>query len=120
MKRFTWIAALGLAALLGGSSLVSTPFDSASAQTRPASLSSADPLQALSDRFEQIAARTLPAVVSIEAVKPPKTTTAGKSKPQEESGSGVIVKLETKPGYYVLTNNHVISGARNDQITIHM
>lgn len=109
-----------MAALFGGSSLVSPPSGNVSAQTRPASLSSADPLQALSDRFEQIASRTLPAVVSIEAVKPPKAQTTGKNKPQEESGSGVIVKVDNKPGYYVLTNNHVIAGARNDQITIHL
>ncbi len=119
MKRFFWVALLGLTAVLCGNGFVSTPRD-ASAQTRPASLTANDPLLALSDRFEQIAARTLPAVVSIEAIKPAKNPTNAKSKPQEESGSGVLVRLESKPGFYVLTNNHVIAGARNDQITIHL
>ncbi len=119
MKRFLWVVLLGMGAVLCGSGLVAPPLD-VSAQTRPASLTSADPLQALSDRFEQIAARTLPAVVSIEATKPPKKPADAKSKPQEESGSGVIVRVESKPGFFVLTNNHVIAGARNDQITIHL
>ena len=80
----------------------------------------ADPLMALSDRFEQVAQKVLPSVVSVEAIKPPKNPATSK-KPQEESGSGLLVRLEQpKPGYYVLTNNHVISGARNDQITLHL
>jgi serine protease Do len=78
-----------------------------------------DPLMALSDRFETIAQKLLPAVVSIEAIKPPKAN-SNRTKPIEESGSGVLVKLDGKPGYYVITNNHVISQARNDQITIHL
>lgn len=122
MKRISWLAFLGVGVVLVGAGLVSPVDNSLSAQTaatRPASFTSADPLQALSDRFEQIAAKTLPAVVSIEAIKPPKNP-SNKSKPLEESGSGVIVKLDAKPGYFVLTNNHVISGARNDQITIHL
>lgn len=115
MKRFSWVVLLGVGAILGGNGLV-TP------QNPPAvpSFNAVDPLQALSDRFEQIAARTLPAVVSIEAIKPAKSTATNKNKPQEESGSGVIVRLDTRPGYFVLTNNHVVSGARNDQITIHL
>jgi len=120
MKRFSWVVLLVVGALLGGNGLVTSQNPSVTAPARPASFNSADPLQALSDRFEQIAARALPAVVSIEAIKPAKPNAANKNKPQEESGSGVIVKLESRPGFYVLTNNHVIAGARNDQITIHL
>jgi S1-C subfamily serine protease len=58
-----------------------------------------------------------PSVVSVEAVKPP---APGKSKPTEESGSGVILKLEGVPGTVVITNNHVINGAKTDQITVHL
>jgi S1-C subfamily serine protease len=57
-------------------------------------------------------------VVAIEAVKPAKTTATGKNKPVEESGSGVIVKIDNRPGYYVLTNNHVITQAKADAITV--
>src|SRR5262249_39749598 len=39
-------------------------------------------------------------------------------KPVEESGSGVIVRLDGRAGYSVLTNNHVIAQARPDQITL--
>lgn len=120
MKRFSWVLFLGVGAVVGGAFMSPQPWSPVVAQTRPVGLAANDPLFALSDRFEQVAARTLPAVVSIEAVKPSKKTdAAGKAKPQEESGSGVIVRLDTKQGFFVLTNNHVISGARNDQITIH-
>ncbi len=88
-----------------------------SAQTRPVNLASADPLLQLSERFETISNRILPSVVAVDAVKPPQ---AGKTKPVEESGSGVIVRFEGRPGYYVITNNHVISQAKPEQITVHL
>src|SRR4051812_47829451 len=58
-----------------------------------------DPVIQLSERFEAIAARVLPAVVAVEAVKPPKTA-GGKTKPVEESGSGVLIKADGKPGVF--------------------
>jgi S1-C subfamily serine protease len=69
----------------------------------------------LSERFESAALRVMPAVVSIEAVKPP---APGKTRPLEESGSGVIIQGETGKTSYVLTNNHVVAGARPEQITV--
>jgi S1-C subfamily serine protease len=88
-----------------------------SAQTRtPVAQGVGDPLMQLSDRFESVASKVLPAVVSVEAVKPPKGN--GKGKPVEESGSGVIVKSDVKAGYYVITNNHVVGQSKNEQITI--
>jgi S1-C subfamily serine protease len=77
-----------------------------------------DPLSQLSDRFESVATRVAPAVVSVEAVKPAQTTRKGK--PVEESGSGIIIKTDAKPGYFVLTNNHVVADAKADQITVHL
>ncbi len=62
--------------------------------------------------------KVLPAVVAVEAIKPAKASVDGKGKPIEESGSGVIVRVDGKSGYYVLTNNHVIAQARPEQITI--
>src|ERR1043165_3873914 len=78
-----------------------------------------DALVSLSERFESVAAKVLPAVVSVEAIKPPR---AGGSKQEgvEESGSGVIVKSDVKAGYFVITNNHVVSQAKNEQITIQL
>ena len=36
----------------------------------------------------------------------------------EESGSGVIARLDGRPGYVVLTNNHVVAQSKPDQITV--
>jgi S1-C subfamily serine protease len=70
-----------------------------------------------SDRFESVFRQVSPAVVAIEATKPP---AVGKTKPTEESGSGIIVKMDGIRGVVVVTNNHVISGAKPENITIHL
>src|SRR5262249_49502042 len=57
-----------------------------------------------------------PAVVSIEATKP--ATSSGRSKPVEESGSGVLIHVEGQRGVFALTNNHVVSQAAPEQITV--
>jgi S1-C subfamily serine protease len=82
-------------------------------------------LAALGDRFEQVARKVSPAVVYVEAAKPPVTSSNtssgnGKNKPVEESGSGVLVRFDGHRGTYVLTNNHVVAQAANDRITIHL
>jgi S1-C subfamily serine protease len=73
---------------------------------------------ALSDRFEAVARAVSPAVVAVEATRPPRPG-VGK-KVSEDSGSGFLVRLEGRPGYFVLTNNHVVSDSRPDQITVHL
>ncbi len=125
MKRSFLFGLLGLSFFYAGTSLfqIDVPFGPRlSAQSNFAGPMGADPLQVMSDRFEAIAARVGPAVVSVEAIKPPKPNATGSSKnrPVEESGSGVLLKLEGRSGFFVLTNNHVVSQARNDQITIHL
>jgi S1-C subfamily serine protease len=84
-------------------------------------LPTSDVLQ-LGDRFEAVARRVSPAVVYIEATKPPVTTpaAAGKGRPVEESGSGVIIRAADGKGFLVLTNNHVIAHAKADQITVNL
>ena len=72
------------------------------------------------DRFETLVPKVSPAVVAIEAVKPPAPSLSGKGKPIEESGSGIIVKIDGVRGAVVITNNHVISNAKADQITVHL
>ncbi|HZZ78917.1 MAG TPA: trypsin-like peptidase domain-containing protein [Gemmataceae bacterium] len=117
MKRILLPCVAGAALLLATGIVFHVPMqlgNSANAQTRSAS---ADPLIQLSDRFESVASKVLPAVVSVEAIKPSKLT-SGKGKPVEESGSGVIVKSSVKQGYFVITNNHVVSQSKNEQITI--
>jgi serine protease Do len=125
MKRTMLVGIVGLTLFFGGASAFQMPVPFGprlSAQTREAGAPAGDPLQILSDRFEAIAARVGPAVVSVEAVKPakPATSGTGKNRPVEESGSGVLLKLDGRSGFFVLTNNHVVSQARNEQITVHL
>jgi len=121
MKRIVLPYVLGAALLFTSGIVMSVPLQVGSpvaAQARIPQAAQADPLNALSDRFEAVAAKVLPAVVSVEAIKPAKLTANGKNKPVEESGSGVVVKSDAKAGYFVLTNNHVVSQSKNEQITV--
>jgi S1-C subfamily serine protease len=124
MKRVILSCLVGGCALLGGSAVM-IPLQiggSATAQVPPPPESAPDLITQLGDRFEAIARKVGPAVVAIEAVKPPRSAGAevGRGKPVEESGSGIIIKVDGRPGYLVLTNNHVIAQARPEQITIHL
>jgi S1-C subfamily serine protease len=120
MKRAFITIVLGGSAFFGGSVALTL-------SSRLGSLVSAQPsdglsplsgdLLRLSDRFEVIARRVSPAVVYVEAVKPA-TASSGKARSVEESGSGVIIRIDGQAGWFVLTNNHVIAQARPDQITI--
>jgi serine protease Do len=123
MRRVLFSGLLGAGLFLGASTVIHVPLPLGAplaAQSQALPTPPGDPLVQLSDRFESIANRVLPAVVSVEAVKPAKLTATGKSKPVEESGSGVLIKTEARPGYFVLTNNHVIAQAKPEQITIHL
>jgi len=77
-------------------------------------------LSALSDRFEAVARLVLPAVVSIEAKKTTVASPGSTSRTTEDSGSGVIIPASDNVGAVVITNNHVISGARPEQININL
>jgi S1-C subfamily serine protease len=72
----------------------------------------------LGDRFEAVARKVSPAVVYVEATKPP--APAAKGRTVEESGSGVLVRIDGQPGVFVLTNNHVVALAAPEQITINL
>src|SRR5947207_3000436 len=116
LKRTGMLVLLGGCAFAGGGAAVvllprTTP--TLTAQSPPPAAFS--PLLMLSERFESIATRVSPAIVAIEAVKPPQT---GKTRALEESGSGIIIQGEAGKNVYVLTNNHVITGAKPEQITI--
>jgi S1-C subfamily serine protease len=68
-----------------------------------------------SERFEAVARKIMPAVVAVEAKKP----AGGKrTKAEEESGSGVLIRAEGQRGVLVLTNNHVIADAGPKGITV--
>jgi len=122
MKRLCLLLFLGGCAFTGGmvSTAVSPQMVSlVSAQTKvPAVILPApgsDVLQ-ISERFELVARRVGPALVAVEATK----AATAKTKSTEESGSGVLVRLDGRPGSYVLTNNHVVTQARPDQITLNL
>src|SRR5437773_317502 len=69
MKRYVLPLSVGLALLFGGTTAVRGPVQlgsSARAQSQANLGAASDPLQALSDRFEAIASRVAPAVVSVE------------------------------------------------------
>lgn len=75
---------------------------------------------ALSDRFQVVVKQVGPAVVAVDAVKPPAAAaTNGKTtKPEEESGSGVLVKFPGVTGIVAVTNNHVVGGAPPDKVFV--
>ncbi|MCE9529666.1 MAG: trypsin-like peptidase domain-containing protein [Planctomycetes bacterium] len=129
MKRTLTYLFLGFCAFAGGitgtlflqnSSLVGADTKNAPPPPPPAAVVTAS--GGTVDRFEQVIQKISASVVSIEAIKPPATTPNGRSsgKPVEESGSGVIVRFEGVRGAIVITNNHVISSAKADQITVHL
>ncbi len=68
------------------------------------------------DRFEHVAKHLAPTVVSVDAVKP--ATSAAKGKTNEESGSGVLVKIPGHEATFAITNNHVVAGAKAEEITV--
>jgi serine protease Do len=114
LKRIGMLGFICLSAFGGGAAVVALlPRVTPVVIAQPSGADS--PLSHLSERFETVAVKSSPAVVAIEAAKPP---LAGKSKPIEESGSGVVIEGEAQKSVYVITNNHVIAGARSDQITI--
>lgn len=76
----------------------------------------ADVASRLEDRFETVARKVSPAVVSLEAVKP--TVEDGKARSVDDSGSGSVVRFAGRTGTFVLTNYHVIGAAPVRQITI--
>jgi len=119
MKRILLVCFLAACSWCGGSSVMMQIGSPANAQTKYY-LTSQEPLAALSERFEAVANKVAPAVVLVEAIKPVKTSPQGPTKTIEESGSGVIIRADLHPSFFVITNNHVIAQAKPDQITIQL
>ncbi len=101
----------GTAAVVLGPRLTGT----ATAQAgQPPAAGTVDVLRT-SERFEAVARKCMPCVVAVEAKKP----AGGKrTKAEEESGSGVLIRVDGQRGVLVLTNNHVIADAPAKGITI--
>lgn len=71
-------------------------------------------------RFEQVVRQVSPAVVAIDAIKPPAQTASSgtRAKPTEESGSGVLTRIDGQPGTFAITNNHVVTGSNAADIMV--
>lgn len=126
MKRIGNFLILAVGSFFGGVVATSltqsnTPIQAESAKAPPPVTNSGD-RAALGERFEGVIKQIAPAIVAIEAVKPPSASKDGSksAKPVEESGSGVLVKWEGVRGTIVITNNHVIAGAPAEKITVHL
>lgn len=78
----------------------------------------ATPFAPAGEPFDQIVAKISPSVVAVDALKPQQPSAVNRSKPTEESGSGVLVTFERDGGTFAVTNNHVISGAKAEEITV--
>src|SRR5262245_6850757 len=116
MKRFGLALLIGFCAYAGGlSAVVLTSSGSGLVWARQGSDKSDNDV---SSRFESVGKKVAPAVVALEAIK--RTVKDGKQRNVDDSGSGVLVRLPSKKGTYVLTNYHVVGQASTDKITINL
>lgn len=71
-------------------------------------------------RFEQVVRQVGPAVVAIDAIKPPAQTASSntRAKPTEESGSGILTRIDGHSGTFAITNNHVVTGSQAGDIMV--
>src|SRR5690242_7898704 len=110
VQRIGWLIVVAGSSFLGGmAALVLTARSEHAAWAQPPARDANPPLVTdlvvLSDRFELVAKRVGPAVVYVEAVKPSDKPSSS-HRVTEESGSGVITRLEGRREHFVFTNNH--------------
>ncbi len=74
------------------------------------------PLQVISDHQSKIAKVCSPSVVHIQSER----YVGGRRGMVEETGSGVIVSNKKFPGFYVVTNRHVVDGTELKNVSIHL
>ncbi|WP_145101893.1 S1C family serine protease [Rosistilla carotiformis] len=73
-------------------------------------------LQSMSRVVKHVARVAKPSVVHLEARKT--ETKRGRSEEFDEAGSGAIVEIDGS--FYVLTNRHVVFGAKESQVTVRL
>lgn len=100
----------------GRSPLPAIPVDNRTFRDLPEPLEGRPSVEA--PDFQAVIGRVSPAVVTVDAVKPAQSRVGKNSKPTEESGSGALVRFPGYSGTFVITNNHVITGASASQITV--
>lgn len=122
--KLALVAGCGLCAFLGG--LVAQVWlanpGTASAQPGPPlppvpDLLGADKPAPAADRFQAITKQFSPSVVAVDAVKPP-APGSKTNQPEEESGSGVILKFPGTSGVVVVTNYHVVGAATAGKVYV--
>jgi serine protease Do len=74
--------------------------------------------QHINRTFELVAKAVSPSVVHIVAQKTLRDEKTRKSRPIEETGSGVIIRSDRVPGLFVLTNHHVVDGSEPGKIRV--
>lgn len=77
--------------------------------------SGGDVLMLSGDHIAQVSRSVMPSTVHIQAVRKEKD-----GRKVEETGSGVVMRSEFVNGYFVVTNNHVIRGARLEDIQLRL
>ena len=83
---------------------------------RSATLTSgADVLMMGGDHIGQVAVSAMPSTVHIQAVR-----RESDGRKMEETGSGVVMRSRTVNGFFVVTNNHVVRGARLADIKLRL
>src|SRR5947208_10387274 len=101
MRRVLLPVYLGCCAFLGGLLAVGlSRLGVPPAQAQLAPRPGGSDLGVLGHRFEEVARQVAPAVVALEARKPPSRD----GKNREESGSGVLIHVAGQRGVFVLTN----------------
>ncbi len=117
-STFSWSAGmLSVGLAVGGhlNSLRMSPSVQATTAGNAAVSSGADVLMLSSDHIAQVAETVMPSTVHIQAVRVEKD-----GRKIEETGSGVIMRSQFVNGYFVVTNNHVIRGARLEDIKLRL
>jgi serine protease Do len=120
-RQLVLVAVCGLGAFLGGATVEAffSSVGTATAQPGPP-LPPVPDLggeKALPDRFQAVVKQVGPSVVAVDAVKPPPPGST-KNEPEEESGSGVIVKFPGTAGVVIVTNYHVVGAAQPNKVYV--
>lgn len=118
-RQFVLVAVCGVCAFLGAVT-VEAVVSGTTATAQPGAPLPAVPAnfdgdKGLPERFQTVIAKVGPSVVAVDAVKP--AAEAGKRE-EEESGSGVIVKLPGTTGVVVVTNYHVVGAAQPNKVYV--
>jgi S1-C subfamily serine protease len=126
-RQLALVAVCGMCAFLGGLVAESWFGHPGQATAQPSAALPPIPDQLGADKlaaherfqpvFQPVIKTLSPSVVAVDAVKPPAPGSKS-TQPEEESGSGVIVKFAGAPGVVVVTNYHVVGAAPASKVYV--